>query len=290
MSALLEVKDLQISFGGVKAVNGLSFRANAGEIISVIGPNGAGKTSAFNCITGFYKPSSGQVLIDGQDITGKRPAVIAATGVTRTFQNLRLFPDLTVLDNVRGGMHLYGGQNFLDAIFHTPRYKRSEQHHTDEAHYWLDFVGFKGTRGIPVRNLAYGQQRQVEMARAMARKAKLVLLDEPGAGLNHSEKMELLELCRRIRDLGTGVVLIEHDMTVVMEVSERVVVMNFGKEIAEGTPAQIKSNPAVIEAYLGREDESAPPKIRPEITAAQVEGAEADASLAADAGNMGGQG
>ncbi len=124
----------------------------------------------------------------------------------------------------------------------------------------------------------------------MARKAKLVLLDEPGAGLNHSEKMELLELCRRIRDLGTGVVLIEHDMTVVMEVSERVVVMNFGKEIAEGTPAQIKSNPAVIEAYLGREDESAPPKIRPEITAAQVEGAEADASLAADAGNMGGQG
>jgi branched-chain amino acid transport system ATP-binding protein len=284
MSALLEVKDLQISFGGVKAVNGLSFTANANEIISVIGPNGAGKTSAFNCITGFYKPTSGQVLVDGQDITGKRPAVIAATGVTRTFQNLRLFPDLTVLDNVRGGMHLYGGQNFLDAIFHTPRYRRSERNLTEEAHHWLDFVGFKGARGVPVRNLAYGQQRQVEMARAMARKAKLVLLDEPGAGLNHSEKMELLELCRRIRDLGTGVVLIEHDMTVVMEVSERVVVMNFGKEIAEGTPAEIKSNPAVIEAYLGREDQTAPP----EVTSAQVEKAETAASQAADVGNKGG--
>lgn len=252
---LLEVQDVKVAFGGVTAVNGLTFHVNSGDVMSVIGPNGAGKTSAFNAVTGFYKPSAGRISFAGEDITGKRPAIIAAKGVARTFQNLRLFGELSVLDNVRAGMHVRIRQNALDAILHTPRYHRSEQAATDEAHRWLDFVGAKGNRAHEVRNLPYGEQRRVEIARALAREPKMLLLDEPAAGLNHGEKDELLGLLRRISELGTAVVLIEHDMGLVMDVSERIVVLNFGKEIADGTPEQVRSNPAVIEAYLGAVDD-----------------------------------
>jgi len=259
---LLQVEDLTLSFGGVKAVDGLTFSVNEGDILSVIGPNGAGKTSAFNCITGFYKPTGGKVSLAGEDITRLRPSAVAARGVSRTFQNLRLFEDLTVLDNVRAGMHLRIRQNALDALLHTPRFRRSEREATQEADRWLDFVGLRGDRTGEARNLPYGEQRRVEVARALARRPRLLLLDEPAAGLNHSEKEELLDLLRRIGELGIALVLIEHDMGLVMQVSDRIVVLNFGREIAEGSAAEVRRNPAVVEAYLGRDDDdgTAPPR------------------------------
>jgi branched-chain amino acid transport system ATP-binding protein len=250
---LLQVQDLRLAFGGVKAVDGLGFQVRDGDILSVIGPNGAGKTSAFNCISGFYKPTSGRITFAGENVTGMRPSALAARGIARTFQNLRLFGDLTVLDNVRAGMHLVIKQHFYDAILHSPQYRRSEQEATDAGHHWLDFVGVTADRGALARNLPYGEQRRVEIARALARGPRLLLLDEPAAGLNHTEKNQLLDLLRRIGGLGVAVVLIEHDMGLVMEVSHQVVVLNFGKEIATGTPAEVRRNPVVVEAYLGAE-------------------------------------
>jgi branched-chain amino acid transport system ATP-binding protein len=248
---LLDVKDLRLSFGGVKAVDGLSFQVFDGDILSVIGPNGAGKTSAFNCITGFYRPTGGTITFDGDEVTGEKPSALARRGISRTFQNLRLFGDLTVLDNVRAGTHLKVRQHFFDALLHTPRYRHSEQEATDSAQHWLDFVRVISDRATLARNLPYGEQRRVEIARALARSPRMLLLDEPAAGLNHSEKADLLDLLRRIGDLGIAVVLIEHDMGLVMSVSHRVTVLNFGRQIADGTPDEVKRNPAVVEAYLG---------------------------------------
>ncbi|GAA1327370.1 ABC transporter ATP-binding protein [Leucobacter albus] len=252
---LLEVTDLAVSFGGIKAVAGLSFTVREGEIISVIGPNGAGKTSAFNCISGFYRPNEGSVVFDGESVTRRKPSHITKRGMARTFQNVRLFSDMSVLENVKTGMHSHLRQNAFDAMLHSPRYKRSEAQCTEDARGWLDFVGFRADDELLVTQLPYGEQRRVEIARALATQPKLLLLDEPGAGLNHNEKIELMGLIRKIRDLGVSIVLIEHDMGLVMEISERIVVLNYGKEIAEGTPEEIKTNPVVIAAYLGEEEE-----------------------------------
>jgi branched-chain amino acid transport system ATP-binding protein len=253
--ALLQVTDLTLRFGGVTAVDGLSCTVYERDILSVIGPNGAGKTSAFNCITGFYRPSGGSVRLAGEQISGRRPSAIAARGVARTFQNLRLFGELSVLDNVRAGTHLRIRQSALDALLHTPRFRRTERQATEEAQHWLDFVGLRGDRHAAARNLPYGEQRRVEIARALARGPRLLLLDEPAAGLNHGEKVELLDLLHRISELGVTLVLIEHDMGLVMRVSRRVLVLNFGQKIAEGTPDEVRRDPAVLDAYLGRDEE-----------------------------------
>lgn len=278
MSALLEVKDLRLQFGGVKAVDGLSFSVEAGEILAVIGPNGAGKTSAFNCISAFYLPTSGSVVFDGNDIVREAPGIfrtlrlvdllqsfgfyrvlpsrVTKWGMARTFQNLRLFRELSVLDNIKTAMHANLREGFWATLLHTPGYRRAEQECAEQARGWLDFVGFTGDENLYVTQLPYGEQRRVEIARALATGPKLLLLDEPAAGLNFNEKQGLMQLIRRIRDLGIAVVLIEHDMGLIMELAERIVVLNYGKEIAVGTPEQIKHDPVVIEAYLGVEDEA----------------------------------
>ncbi|WP_313357203.1 ABC transporter ATP-binding protein [Microbacterium sp.] len=278
MSALLEVKDLRLQFGGVKAVDGLSFSVEQGEILAVIGPNGAGKTSAFNCISAFYLPTSGSVVFDGNDIVREAPAIfrtlrlvdllqsfgfyrvlpsrVTKWGMARTFQNLRLFRELSVLDNVKTAMHANLREGFWATLLHTPGYRRAEAECAEQARGWLDFVGFTGDENLYVTQLPYGEQRRVEIARALATGPKLLLLDEPAAGLNFNEKQGLMQLIRRIRDLGIAVVLIEHDMGLIMELAERIVVLNYGKEIAVGTPEQIKHDPVVIEAYLGVEDEA----------------------------------
>lgn len=278
MSALLEVKDLRLQFGGVKAVDGLSFSVDAGEILAVIGPNGAGKTSAFNCISAFYLPTSGSVVFDGKDIVREAPGIfrtlrlvdllqsfgfyrvlpsrVTKWGMARTFQNLRLFRELSVLDNVKTAMHANLREGFWATLLHTPGYRHAEAECAEQARGWLDFVGFTGDENLYVTQLPYGEQRRVEIARALATGPKLLLLDEPAAGLNFNEKQGLMQLIRRIRDLGVAVVLIEHDMGLIMELAERIVVLNYGKEIAVGTPEQIKHDPVVIEAYLGVEDEA----------------------------------
>jgi len=252
VSAILTVEVLQMFFGGLKAIDGVDLAVEEGSIHSVIGPNGAGKTTLFNCLSGVYLPTSGSIRFAGEDITRLSDHAVTARGIARTFQNIRLFASMSVLENVLVGTHRLGSAGVLDALRRGRDLKSEERSLEDRSRECLDFVGLLDRAGDPAGSLPYGQQRRLEIARALASDPRLLLLDEPAAGLNPQEGHALVDLIRRIRGRGVTVCLIEHHMAVVMEISDRISVLDHGIRIAEGTPHAVCKDPAVLEAYLGK--------------------------------------
>lgn len=253
---VLEVAAVTVQFGGLTALEEVSFAIEEGEILGLIGPNGAGKTTCFNVTTGIYRPTAGEVRFQGQPLTRLKRHQITKLGIARTFQNIRLFGSMTALENVMVGADARHSTGVLSALFGLRRHRREEQQGHDEAMKLLAFMGLDRRADELASNLSYGDQRRLEIARAMATKPTLLCLDEPAAGFNPAEKQALMELIRRVRDQGFTVLLIEHDMRLVMGVTDRIVVLEFGRKIAEGTPAQIRNDPAVIAAYLGVDEDA----------------------------------
>ena len=250
--AMLEVTKLGISFGGLRAVDELSMKIEKGGLVGLIGPNGAGKTTAFNMLTGVYRPTDGGIRLDGQNLVGKKPHEICKMGVARTFQNIRLFPKLTVLDNVKVGLHNQVTYNLVESMLHLGSYRKKEQEMDRRALEILKVFDLDREVGNLAANLPYGKQRKLEIARALATDPKLLLLDEPAAGMNPNETGELMDTIRLVREkYGVTILLIEHDMKLVQGICEYLYVLNFGKLLAEGTPKEVLNDPAVIKAYLG---------------------------------------